>query len=67
VVINISVSYMYTSIRLLITGSECHVMTIKIPIDSEDDVVQQYEDYFTNHPEIRLAHIGIPYFVIKNC
>ena len=39
-------------------------MDIKFPITSDDSVVKMYEDFLTNHPDVKLAVIGNAVFIL---
>jgi len=43
---------------LLFKGAKVHFIDIPFPIQSEDDVVNMYEEYLRQHPEIKMAVIG---------
>ena len=40
------------------TGVELLFLEIKMPITSEDDLVQQFDDFFAQHTNIKIALIG---------
>lgn len=49
--------------RIYPEGVQCLLMEIKIPILSEDQVVKQYDDFLTSHPNVKFVlidHITSP-------
>ncbi|OWF49913.1 uncharacterized protein LOC110451100 [Mizuhopecten yessoensis] len=37
------------------SGGKLHVLDINFPIQSEDEIVQQYRDFLSQHPKVRIA------------
>ena len=41
------------------SGAKTYEIDISFPIQSDASVVEMYEDFLANHPDVRLAVIGI--------